>query len=66
MEMFEYSRNEIISTPDHWMLRFFDKAGIKRPVLGDLVTIHYYSYGDYFTSLSVNGMFKWAGKLSTP
>ena len=66
MEMFEYSRSEICSTPSHWMLNFFDKAGIKRPELGDYVKIEYYSYGDYFTSLSVNGMLKWAGKLSTP
>jgi hypothetical protein len=66
MEMFEYSRNEIVSASNDWMLKFFDKAGISRPVLGDLVTIHYYSYGNSFTNLSVNGMTKWAGKLSTP
>jgi hypothetical protein len=66
MEMFEYARNEIISASNDWVLNFFDKAGITRPVMGDYVRIEYYSWGDYFTSLSINGNLKWSGKLSTP
>lgn len=64
--MFDYSRTEKIADNVHWMMKFFDKAGVSRPVLGDRVTIDYTSWGDYFTCLYVNGISVWAGKLSTP
>ena len=66
MEMFEYSRTEKIDDNIHWIMAFFDKAGVNRPAIGDRVTISYYSWGDYYTCLEVNGVDVWQGKLSTP
>jgi hypothetical protein len=66
MEMFDYSRTERIDDNIHWMMKFFDKAKVERPVIGDKVTIGYTSYGDYFTYLDVNGIEVWYGKMSTP
>ncbi len=65
MELYDYSQTfgpqEITDYS-----KYFDKAQIKIPEIKKDFTIHFTSWGDYFTDIEVDGKTIWSGRLSRP